>query len=101
MKEFANGLRSLVPPQDGWSAFVVAPELAREPVFPTRRRLTCISKINNYGDHTDSVVRTDSGHVARSTIDAPSGAVARLQTVGVDKVMGDDARGIPPRGRPV
>jgi hypothetical protein len=55
-------------------------------------------KINNYMGTI--AAPTAEGATASSLLPMNS-AVARVQTVQVDKVKGGDARGNPPRGRPV
>lgn len=55
------------------------------------------SKINNYMGTTSA----KGEGVATSIMRDQKVSAARIQTVQVDKVMGGDARGIPPRGRPV
>jgi hypothetical protein len=54
-------------------------------------------KINNYNGTTSAM---GEGMAASITYEQKVSA-ARVQTAQVDKVKGGDARGIPPRGRPV
>jgi hypothetical protein len=54
-------------------------------------------KINNYNGTTSAM---GEGTAASITYESKVSA-ARVQKAQVDKVKGGDARGIPPRGRPV
>jgi len=56
-------------------------------------------KINNYMGTVAAVVTAEG--VTESSLIPMNAAAARVQKVQGDKVKGGDARGIPPRGRPV
>ncbi len=56
------------------------------------------TKINNY---MGTVAAVSAEGVTESSLIPMNAAAARVQKVQGDKVKGGDARGIPPRGRPV
>jgi hypothetical protein len=56
-------------------------------------------KINNYMGTVAAVVTAEG--VTESSLIPMNAAAVRVQKVQGDKVKGGDARGIPPRGRPV
>jgi hypothetical protein len=58
---------------------------------------TASMKINNYKGTTSA----KGDGLATSIIEGRSVSATRIQPVQVDKVKGGNARGIPPRGRPV
>ena len=58
---------------------------------------TASMKINNYKGTTSA----KGDGLATSIIEDRSVSAVRIQPVQVDKVKGGNARGIPPRGRPV
>ncbi len=82
---------SVVPAAEAYvlGSPAVAIQLRTAPTFGLHATTSTNSKINNSMNMTTS-------HLQEQKVSAQ-----RVQTVAGDKVKGGDARGIPPRGRPV
>ena len=91
--------RTLGQPAVGlrWSRSARQIQVRTSPVYLFHARIGATIKINNYNGTTSA----KGEGMALPTTYEQKVSVTRVQTAQVDKVKGGDARGIPPRGRPV
>ena len=116
MENFARSLRPSAVPSARVSALAVASaaqlctlgrpaveiQVRTAPLFLLPANWDAAVKINNETTHNYNGTTSAMGEgMATSIAYGQQDSAARVQTAQVDKAKGGNARGIPPRGRPV